>query len=396
MLVANQPVVKTASRLGEVKEYYFSTKLKEIAKMNEQGDAVINLGIGNPDMSPPKEVINTLMLQSQQKNVHGYQSYVGTPELRGAFAKWYQKYFEVTLNPATEILPLIGSKEGIMHISMTYLEPGDEVLIPNPGYPAYRAVANLSGATVRAYNLSEETNWLPDLEALGQQDLSKVKIMWVNYPHMPTGAQASKAFFQDLVNFAKKHHILVCNDNPYSFILNDQPLSIFSAEGAMDVALELNSLSKAHNMAGWRVGMLGGSSQYIQNILRFKSNMDSGMYRPLQMAAVEALGIDTSWYEGMNAFYKMRQQKVFELLDLLDCQYDANQTGMFVWAKIPATYKDGFALSDEILYNTKVFITPGGIFGSQGNGYIRASLCSEVDVFESAIKRIGNFINAKG
>lgn len=395
MLVANQPVVKTASRLGEVKEYYFSTKLKEIAKMNEEGERVINLGIGNPDMSPPKEVIDTLIVQSQQKNVHGYQSYVGIPALREAFANWYKKYFDVSLQADSEILPLIGSKEGIMHISMTYLESGDEVLIPNPGYPAYRAVANLAGASVREYDLSEKNGWLPDLDALGQQDLSKVKIMWVNYPHMPTGAQATKAFFQELVDFAKKHQILVCNDNPYSFILNDQPLSIFSAEGAMEVALELNSLSKAHNMAGWRIGMLGGSSQYIQNILRFKSNMDSGMYRPLQLAAVKALGMDTSWYEGMNAFYKMRQEKVFELLDLLKCEYNANQTGMFVWAKIPDSYKDGFQLSDEILYNTRVFITPGGIFGSQGNAYVRASLCSEVDIFEAAIKRVGTFLNSR-
>ncbi len=395
MLVANQPVVKTASRLGEVKEYYFSTKLKEITKMNEEGEPIINLGIGNPDMSPPKEVIDTLIVQSQQKDVHGYQSYVGIPALRKAFADWYKAYFDVSLQADSEILPLIGSKEGIMHISMTYLEPGDEVLIPNPGYPAYRAVANLTGASVREYALSEKNGWLPDLEALGQQDLSKVKIMWVNYPHMPTGAQATKAFFQELVGFAKKHQILVCNDNPYSFILNDQPLSIFSAEGAMEVALELNSLSKAHNMAGWRVGMLGGSSQYIQNILRFKSNMDSGMYRPLQLAAVKALGMDASWYEGMNAFYKMRQEKVFELLDLLKCEYNANQTGMFVWAKIPDSYKDGFQLSDEILYNARVFITPGGIFGSQGNGYIRASLCSEVDTFEAAIKRIETYLNTQ-
>ena len=393
MLVANQPIIETASRLGEVKEYYFSTKLKEIAQMNESGEPIINLGIGNPDMLPPKEVINTLMAQSQQRNVHGYQSYVGIPELRRAFAKWYQEHFEVSLDPTTEILPLIGSKEGIMHISMTYLEPGDEVLIPNPGYPAYRAVANLTGASVREYFLSEDKEWLPDLEALGKQDLSKVKIMWVNYPNMPTGAQATKEFFVELVAFAKKHQLLVCNDNPYSFILNDTPFSILSTPGAMEVALELNSLSKAHNMAGWRVGMLGGGSHYIQNILRFKSNMDSGMFRPLQMAAVEALQIDKSWYAGMNAIYKMRQQKVFALLDLLGCQYDANQTGMFVWAKIPSTYKNGFELSDEILYNARVFITPGGIFGSQGEGYIRASLCNEVDVFEAAIKRVAKILN---
>jgi len=388
MIVANQPIIATASRLGEVKEYYFSTKLKEIAQMNEQGESVINLGIGNPDLSPPKEVIETLAAQSSQQKVHGYQSYVGIPELREGFAKWYQKYFGVILNPADEILPLIGSKEGIMHISMTYLEKGDEVLIPNPGYPAYRAVANLTGATIREYRLSEDNGWLPDLEALAKEDLSKVKIMWVNYPHMPTGAQATTAFFEKLIDFARANEILVCNDNPYSFILNDQPLSIFSAAGAKEVALELNSLSKAHNMAGWRIGMLAGDSHYLQNILRFKSNMDSGMFRPLQLAAVEALQMDATWYEGMNAIYKMRQEKVFELLDILDCEYDSKQTGLFVWAKIPSKYKNGFELSDEILYNARVFITPGGIFGNQGDGYIRASLCSEVDVFETAIKRV--------
>ncbi len=394
MLVADQPIIQTASRLGEVKEYYFSTKLKEIAQMNEQGEQVINLGIGNPDLSPPKEVIETLAAQSSQQKVHGYQSYIGTPELREGFAQWYQKYFGVTLNPADEILPLIGSKEGIMHISMTYLEKGDEVLIPNPGYPAYRAVANLTGATIREYRLSEQNDWLPDLEALAKEDLSKVKIMWVNYPHMPTGAEATTAFFEKLIAFAKAKGILVCNDNPYSFILNDQPLSIFSADGAKEVALELNSLSKAHNMAGWRVGMLAGASHYLQNILRFKSNMDSGMFRPLQLAAVEALNMDTSWYEGMNAIYKMRQEKVFELLDILDCEYDSKQTGMFVWAKIPSKYKNGFELSDEILYNARVFITPGGIFGNQGDGYIRASLCNEVDVFETAIKRVATALKA--
>ena len=393
MLVADQPIIQTASRLGEVKEYYFSTKLKEIAQMNEQGEQVINLGIGNPDLSPPKEVIQTLAAQSSQQKVHGYQSYVGIPELREAFAKWYHKYFSVTLNPADEILPLIGSKEGIMHISMTYLEKGDEVLIPNPGYPAYRAVANLTGASIKEYQLSEKNGWLPDLEALAKEDLTKVKIMWVNYPHMPTGAQATTSFFEQLIDFARAKEILVCNDNPYSFILNDQPLSIFSADGAKEVALELNSLSKAHNMAGWRVGMLAGASHYLQNIIRFKSNMDSGMYRPIQLAAVEALGMDATWYEGMNAIYKMRQEKVFELLDILDCEYDSKQTGLFVWAKIPSKYKNGFELSDEILYNARVFITPGGIFGNQGDGYIRASLCNEVDVFETAIKRVATALD---
>ncbi|MEM1119038.1 MAG: aminotransferase class I/II-fold pyridoxal phosphate-dependent enzyme [Bacteroidota bacterium] len=383
-----QPIIATADRLGEVKEYYFSTKLREIARMNAAGKQVINLGIGSPDMSPPKEVLETLAIESQRTGVHGYQSYVGIPELRTAFADWYRTHFKVELDAATEVLPLIGSKEGIMHISMTYLQAGDEVLIPNPGYPAYRAVANLTGAKIREYKLAAENSWLPDLKALAQEDLSKVKIMWVNYPHMPTGTQANEAFYKKLIAFAKEQQILVCNDNPYSFILNDNPFSILSVEGAKEVALELNSLSKAHNMAGWRIGMLGGASHYIQNILRFKSNMDSGMFRPVQLAAVKALSLDKKWYQTLNKAYRQRQQKAFELMDLLDCQYDKNQTGLFVWAKIPAKYKNAFELSDEILYGANVFITPGSIFGSQGDQYIRASLCSTVEVFEESINRI--------
>ena len=388
----NQPIIATASRLGEVKEYYFSIKLKEIAKMNQEGKQVINLGIGSPDMSPPSAVLETLAAESQQTGVHGYQSYVGIPELRKAFANWYATHFNVALNADNEILPLIGSKEGIMHISMTFLEAGDEVLIPNPGYPAYRAVANLTGANIREYKLSEANGWLPDLEALAKEDLSKVKIMWVNYPHMPTGTQATKEFYKNLVAFAKAHKILVCNDNPYSFILNDTPFSILSVEGAKEVALELNSLSKAHNMAGWRIGMLGGASAYIQNILRFKSNMDSGMFRPIQLAAVKALGLDKSWYQDLNKIYKKRQAKAFELLDLLDCKYQPNQIGLFTWAKIPSKYKNAYELSDEALYKANVFITPGSIFGSQGNQYVRISLCSTVSVFEEAITRIKNKI----
>ncbi|MFK7978628.1 MAG: pyridoxal phosphate-dependent aminotransferase [Saprospiraceae bacterium] len=388
----NQPIITTAARLGEVKEYYFSTKLKEIARMNAAGKKVINLGIGSPDMLPPKEVLETLARESQQSGVHGYQSYVGIPELRTAFAEWYATHFKVALDAGTEVLPLIGSKEGIMHISMTFLEAGDEVLIPNPGYPAYRAVANLTGASIREYKLSEEKGWLPDLKALAEEDLSKVKIMWVNYPHMPTGTQANEDFYKELIAFAKAQKILICNDNPYSFILNDKPFSILSVEGAKEVALELNSLSKAHNMAGWRIGMLAGESHYVQNIVRFKSNMDSGMFRPVQLAAVKALSLGKSWYEGLNKAYKKRQQKAFELMDLLNCQYDPKQTGLFVWAKIPAKYKDAYELSDKVLYGSNVFITPGSIFGSQGDQYIRASLCSTEEVFEESINRIKNNI----
>ncbi len=384
----NTMMFKTAKRLGQVKEYYFSTKLREIRQMNAEGKNVLNLGIGSPDLAPPPSVIEELHQQSDDIANHAYQSYSGLPELRKAFADWYALHFNVDLNPTDEILPLIGSKEGIMHISMTYLEEGDSVLIPNPGYPAYRTVANMTGASIIEYELSEATNWLPDLEALEQHDLSKVKIMWVNYPNMPTGTAASLAFFERLIAFAKRHHILVVNDNPYSFILNDNPISLLAVEGAKEVALELNSLSKSHNMAGWRIGMLAGKAEYIQTILRFKSNMDSGMFKPAQLAAVKALQSPKEWYTNNNSIYSERREKVFELMDKLGCTYHTGQVGMFVWAKIPDHYKDCYELSDEILYGANVFITPGGIFGSQGNRYIRASLCSSVEVFEEAIKRV--------
>ncbi len=383
-------IIQAAKRMGEVKEYYFSQKLREIAEMRAAGKAVLNLGIGSPDLPPSEEVVHELKNESQRATSHGYQGYTGIPELRTAFAHWYKQWFDVDLNPNGEVLPLIGSKEGIMHISMTYLEPGDEVLVPNPGYPAYRAVANLTGATIRDYTLQEELGWTPDLKALAQTDLSKVKIMWVNYPNMPTGAQAQLSFYEELVAFAKANEILICNDNPYGFILNEEQISIFNVPGAKEVALELNSLSKSHNMAGWRIGMLAGAAPYLSTILRFKSNMDSGMFRPLQLAAVKALQQPASWYQSVNAIYRSRREKVYELLDLLDCQYDQNQVGMFVWAKIPSQYESGFALSDAVLYQAHVFITPGGIFGSQGDGYIRVSLCSETAIFEEAIRKIEN------
>lgn len=384
------PIIQTASRLGEVKEYYFSLKLKEIAAMRAEGKEVLNLGIGSPDLPPAPEVIDELIHHSQGKTNHAYQSYVGIPELRRAFAKWYDQHFGVSLDDQKEILPLIGSKEGIMHISMTYLEAGDEVLVPNPGYPAYSAVAKLAGATIKKYDLTEANDWYPDLEALEEHDLTKVKIMWVNYPNMPTGKRASLAFFEQLVAFAKKHQILLCNDNPYAFILNDDPISIFQVRGAKEVALELNSLSKSHNMAGWRVGMLSGAAHYVQTILRFKSNMDSGMFKPVQLAAVKALDMPKSWYDSVNEVYKERRRSVFKLLDLLGCNYDRDQVGMFVWAKIPSRYQNGFQLSDEVLHSANVFITPGGIFGSNGDQYIRVSLCSDGALFEEAIRRIQN------
>lgn len=356
--------------------------------MRAAGHPVINLGIGSPDLPPAQEVIDELIDHSQGRGNHAYQSYIGVPQLRSAFAKWYDRHFGVSLDPDTEILPLIGSKEGIMHISMTYLEAGDEVLVPNPGYPAYSAVARLTGASIRMYDLKEENDWYPDLEALAAQDLTKVKIMWVNYPNMPTGKRASMAFFEKLVAFAHEHKILVCNDNPYAFILNEEPLSILKVAGAKEVALELNSLSKSHNMAGWRVGMLAGDSTYVQTILRFKSNMDSGMFKPVQLAAVKALEMPDQWYSAINEVYAERRETVFELLDLLECQYDRDQVGMFVWAKIPSIYEDGFALSDRVLQQAHVFITPGGIFGDNGEKFVRVSLCSDGAMLKEAIRRI--------
>lgn len=383
-------MISTSKRLEGIGEYYFSQKLKEIEELNKAGEPVINLGIGSPDLPPHPEVIEVLQAEAAKPNVHGYQSYKGAEVLRKAIAQWYQKWYGVALNPATEILPLIGSKEGIMHICMTYLNEGDEVLIPNPGYPTYRSAVQLAGGVCKEYELKESNNWFIDFEALEKEDLSRVKLMWVNYPQMPTGQLPTKAFFEELVQFGKKHNILICHDNPYSFILNDEPMSLLSIDGAKDVVLELNSLSKASNMAGWRVGVLSASKERIDEVLRFKSNMDSGMFLPVQYAAAKALSLGADWYENINTVYKQRREKAYQLLDLLQCKYDKGQAGMFIWAKIPDGYKDGFAVSDEVLYKAHVFITPGGIFGSAGNGFIRVSLCSTEERFETSIQRIKN------
>ncbi|MCA0396243.1 MAG: aminotransferase class I/II-fold pyridoxal phosphate-dependent enzyme [Bacteroidetes bacterium] len=381
-------MISTAKRLEGIGEYYFATKLREIDTLNQAGKAIINLGIGSPDLPPHPDVINTLAEESAKPNVHAYQSYKGAPALRQAMADWYRKWYGVSLDPNTEILPLIGSKEGIMHICMTYLNEGDEVLIPNPGYPTYSSAVKLAGGTARPYELVEALNWEPDLEKLEQEGLAKVKLMWVNYPQMPTGQLPSPAFFEKLVAFAKRNNILLCHDNPYSFILNKKPMSLLSVPGAKEVALELNSLSKSQNMAGWRVGMLAGNKARIDEVMRFKSNMDSGMFLPLQLAAAKALQLDQSWYDSVNAVYAARREKVFKLLDLLQCRYDKNQAGMFVWAKIPHSYADGYALSDAVLYQANVFITPGGIFGSAGNKFIRVSLCCPEERIIQAFDRI--------
>ena len=379
----------TAKRLDGIGEYYFSTKLREIDELNKQGKNIINLGIGSPDLPPHPDVIKVLQEESAKPNVHAYQSYKGSPILRKAIADWYNRWYGVSINPDAEILPLIGSKEGIMHICMTYLNEGDGALVPNPGYPTYRSAVKLAGGNCIDYDLKEENNWQPDINALKALDLSK--LMFVNYPHMPTGQLPEVAVLKKLIAFASENNILLVHDNPYSFILNDDPQSLLSIEGAKEVVLELNSLSKSQNMAGWRVGMLVAAKERIDEVLRFKSNMDSGMFLPLQLAAATALGLDKSWYDSVNAIYRQRREKVFELLDALNCVYSKNQAGMFIWAKIPAGYKDGYALSDEVLYNSNVFITPGGIFGSAGDGFIRVSLCGSIEKFEEAISRVSRY-----
>ena len=379
-----------ANRISEVEEYYFSIKLKEIEKLRSEGANIINLGIGNPDLPPSKSTIDTLTAEANKTNPgnHGYQSYVGIPELRNAFASWYKKYFKVDLNGANEILPLIGSKKGIMHISMAFVNEGDEVLVPNPGYPTYSSVSKLVGAKIRYYDLKEELNWQPNFEALESEDLSKVKIMWVNYPNMPTGARATMELFEKLVAFGKRHNILIVNDNPYSFVLNNEQLSILAVKDAKDVAIELNSLSKSGNLSGWRIGMVGAKKEFIDYILRVKSNMDSGMFRPLQVAAAQTLALPDEWYLTNNAIYTERRDVVFKIMDLLKCQYDKNQVGLFVWAKIPETIESSKILTDKILYEKHVFITPGMIFGSAGEKYIRISLCTSKELLIEALERI--------
>jgi LL-diaminopimelate aminotransferase len=381
-------MITTAKRLEGIGEYYFSQKLREIDELNKQGKNIINLGIGSPDLPPHPGVIKVLQEESVKPNVHVYQSYKGSPILRKAFADWYKQWYNVELNADTEILPLIGSKEGIMHICMTYLNDGDEVLVPNPGYPTYRSAVKLAGGACIDYELKEEDNYYPDFSLLEKKDLSNVKLMWVNYPQMPTGQPASMEVFEALVAFGKKNNILICHDNPYSFILNENPKSLLSVEGAKDVVLELNSLSKSSNMAGWRVGVLCGAKQRIDEVLRFKSNMDSGMFLPVQLAAAKALSLDEDWYGSINKVYRERRAKVYELLNILNCKYSNEQVGMFMWAKIPEGYEDSYALSDEVLYNSNVFITPGGIFGTAGDQYIRVSLCGSIERFEEAISRV--------
>lgn len=380
-------MISAAKRLDTVEEYYFSHKLREVRNLQLAGKPVINMGIGSPDLDPPKAVLEAMLQSLFDAGAHKYQSYQGLPELRKAMANFYKEKYQVDSNPENEILPLMGSKEGIMHISMAFLNEGDGVLIPNPGYPTYTSVTNLLAAKPVFYNLSEENDWQPNFEELEKQDLSGVKIMWVNYPHMPTGTNATLETFEKLIAFGKKHQILIINDNPYSFVLNENPLSILRVEGAKEVALELNSLSKTFNMAGWRVGMVLGKAIYLNEVLKVKSNMDSGMFYGIQKGAIKALEMSNEWFFEQNKIYEERRNLIWQLADKLDCTYEKDSTGLFVWAKIPEGKKSE-EVTDEILYKKDIFITPGTVFGSQGEGYIRFSLCVTSEIIKEAISRI--------
>lgn len=380
-----------ADRLNTVSEYYFSTKLKEVAEMNAAGKNVISLGIGSPDLPPSEETIAALSESALKSNSHGYQPHVGIPELRTAFTNWYERWYGVKLDPAREVQPLLGSKEGILHISLAFLNPGDEVLVPNPGYPTYTSVSRLVGATIQTYNLDENNNWQPDFDALEKQDLSKVKLMWVNYPNMPTGANGSLELFEKLVSFGKKHNIVIVLDNPYSLILNENPISILQVEGAKDICIELNSMSKSHNMPGWRIGIVASNPQFIQWILKVLSNIESGILKPIQLAAVAALNNSDEWHRKNNIeIYANRRQYAEDIMTQLGCSFDKNQVGMFLWGKIPAECKSSEELADRILYNANVFLTPGFIFGDRGERYIRISLCCNEEMLREALERIKN------
>ena len=379
---------QTARRLAQVSEYYFSQKLREVRALIQQGHPIIQMGIGSPDLAPAPQVIQALQESLSDPMAHQYQSYQGLPELRSAISEFYQTHYGVLLDAASEVLPLMGSKEGIMHLSMAYLNEGDQVLIPNPGYPTYTSVTRLLGAEPVYYDLTAQNKWLPDVRALEAMDLSRVKIMWLSYPHMPTGAQATAADLQPLVDLAKSRGFLLAMDNPYSFILNEHPMSILSLKGAMEVAVELNSLSKTANMAGWRVGMICGNQEHLKAVLQVKSNMDSGMFYGIQRGAIQALKSSRTWYDSLNQVYAQRREKIWALADALGCVYDPCAVGMFVWAKIPSGVENELDFVDQLLYQHHIFITPGSIFGSNGAGYVRFSLCLEEDLIDQAIQRI--------
>ena len=377
-----------ADRLSAVSEYYFSLKLKEVAAMNAAGKDVISLGVGSPDMPPSQACIETLCQEAQNPDGHGYMPYLGIPQLREAFASWYRKWYGVELDATKEIQPLIGSKEGILHVTLAFVNPGEQVLVPNPGYPTYTSLSKILGAELVYYDLKEENGWMPDFEALRAMDMSRVKLMWTNYPHMPTGAKASMEIYEKLVALAREKNIVIVNDNPYSFILNDKPLSILSVPGAKDCCIEFNSMSKSHNMPGWRVGMLASNADFVQWILKVKSNIDSGMFRATQLAAVTALEAEKDWYEANNANYRERRLVAEEIMRVLNCRFDENQSGMFLWGRIPDIYANVEELTEKILHQARVFIVPGFIFGSNGARYIRISLCCKIERLQQALQRI--------
>lgn len=383
-----KPIIP-ADRLNAVSEYYFSVKLKEVAQMNAEGKNVISLGIGSPDLPPSPATLAELIRVASQTDAHGYQPHVGIPALREAFARWYGRTYGVTLDPATEIQPLMGSKEGILHISLAFLNPGDKVLIPNPGYPTYSSVSKMIGAQIVTYDLDENNGWQPDFEALEQADLSGVKLMWVNYPHMPTGANATPELFHTLVDFGRRHGIVIVHDNPYSLILNDKPMSILQVEGAKDICIELNSMSKSHNMPGWRIGMLASNPQFVQWVLKVLSNIESGIFKAMQSAAAAALDNPAEWHHDNNiALYARRRHVAEHIMAALNCTFDPRQTGMFLWGRIPDHCPDGRQLADKVLHEARVFLTPGFIFGTKGERYIRISLCCPEQMLEEALSRI--------
>ncbi len=380
-------MMKVANRLNTVQEYYFSKKLREVRALASEGKPIINMGIGSPDLQPPNEVIEAIKKAVDIEGAHKYQSYQGLPEFREAVADFYKANYEVEVSLNDEILPLMGSKEGILHISMAFLNKGDQVLIPNPGYPTYTSVTNLVEATPVFYELTSENNWEPDFEQLEKEDVSNIKMMWVNYPHMPTGAKATEALFEKLIAFGKKHQILIINDNPYSFVLNNNPQSILKLRGAKETALELNSLSKSFNMAGWRVGMMLGASSFLKEVLKVKTQMDSGMFYGIQQGAIAALNVSSTWFTAMNTVYEKRRKLVWKIADALGCSYNKDTTGMFVWAKTPKDV-EAESMVDDLLYNKSIFIAPGSIFGSNGEGYIRFSLCVPEDKIKEALERL--------
>lgn len=382
-----------AKRVSEIQEYYFSRRLREVAQLNAQGADIISLGIGGPDRPPHSSVISTLADEAAKPGNHSYQPYVGIPQLRQAMADWYNRWYGVTLNPDTEIQPLIGSKEGILHVSLAFLNPGDGVLVPNPGYPTYTSVSRLAQAEIFNYDLTEEGGWMPDFDALERLPLDRIKLMWINYPHMPTGTPASLELFEKIVAFGKKHNIVIAHDNPYSFILNEKPLSLLQVDGARDIAIEMNSMSKSHNMAGWRVGMLASNPTFINWILKVKSNIDSGQFKPLMLAAVKGLEADKDWYDEVNATYASRRKVAEEIMSALNCTFDPRQKGLFLWGRITDDEASSESLADRVLYEGRVFITPGFIFGSNGDRYIRISLCATEENMRKALDRINKMNN---